>query len=185
MLPVYDKPMVYYPLGVLMLAGIRDILIISPPTHLSGFEHALSDGGEFGISLSYAALAGPNGVAEAFVIGPDFLGDDSVALILGHNIFYGSGLIDLLGRAAKQESGATLYACSLANAERSGVASAASGGPRAPVRPITPVNLPASRPRTGKSVLDGRKMRDMFGIAPPDWKSSAEPVVRPLLGGQR
>ena len=121
LLPIYDKPMVYYPLGVLMLAGIRDILIISTPTDLPRFEALLGDGSDYGIRLSYAEQAAPNGLAEAFVIGRNFIGESSVALILGDNIFHGAGMIELLREAAAQPSGATLFAYPVDHAEHYGV----------------------------------------------------------------
>jgi glucose-1-phosphate thymidylyltransferase len=121
LLPVFDKPMIYYPLGVLMLAGIREVLIISTPTDLPRFEAMLGDGGNYGISLSYAEQPQPNGLAEAFLIGRDFIGDGPAALILGDNIFYGAGLIELLRAAAARTGGATIFAYSVEDPERYGV----------------------------------------------------------------
>ena len=123
LLPVFDKPMIYYPLGVLMLAGITEVLIISTPAELPRFEQLLGDGGEFGISLSYAEQAEPKGIAEAFLVGRDFIGDSAVALILGDNIFYGAGLIDIVQSAAARADGATVFAYSVQDPERYGVVS--------------------------------------------------------------
>ena len=123
LLPVFDKPMIYYPLGVLMLAGIRDVLVISTPTDLPRFEAMLGDGSAYGISLSYAEQPQPNGLAEAFIIGREFVGDGPAALILGDNIFYGAGLIELLREAAARTSGATIFAYSVDDPERYGVVS--------------------------------------------------------------
>ncbi|MGE3992261.1 glucose-1-phosphate thymidylyltransferase RfbA [Pseudorhodoplanes sp.] len=121
MLPVYDKPMIYYPLGVLMLAGIRDILVISTPRDLPQFEALLGDGHELGIRLFYAEQPRPNGLAEAFIIGRDFVGADPVALILGDNIFYGHGLPDLCRSAVGRKAGATVFAYQVHDPERYGV----------------------------------------------------------------
>lgn len=128
LLPVYDKPMIFYPLGMLMLAGIRDILVISTPDDLPQFRRLLGDGGEFGLNLSYAEQAQPNGLAEAFIIGRDFVGDDRVALVLGDNIFYGAGLSELASKAAAREEGATVFVYPVEDPERYGVANFAADG---------------------------------------------------------
>ncbi|MGH6760492.1 MAG: glucose-1-phosphate thymidylyltransferase RfbA [Phyllobacterium sp.] len=120
-LPIYDKPMIYYPLSVLMLAGIRDILVISTPRDLPGFQALLGDGGDFGLRLSYAEQPQPNGLAEAFIIGRDFVGDDDVAMILGDNIYYGNNLSGLCKEASARPSGATVFAYQVEDPERYGV----------------------------------------------------------------
>jgi glucose-1-phosphate thymidylyltransferase len=121
LLPVYDKPMIYYPLSILMLAGIRDILIISTPTDLPNFEKLLGDGSEFGISLSYAEQPSPDGLAQAFIIGEEFIGDDDCAMILGDNIFYGNNLIRLLLEAKENKGRATVFGYYVDDPERFGV----------------------------------------------------------------
>lgn len=125
MLPVYDKPMIYYPISVLMLAGIKDILIISTPQDLPGFRRLLGDGSDYGVNFSYAEQPSPDGLAQAFIIGEEFIGDDSVCLILGDNIFYGTGFTPLLRQAvadAENHSRATVFGYWVADPERYGVA---------------------------------------------------------------
>ena len=121
LLPVYDKPMVYYPLSVLMLAGIRDILLISTPRDLPLFKHLLGDGAQLGITLSSAEQPAPKGIAEAFLIGEQFIGGSPVSLVLGDNIFYGRGLVDKLYEGARLEDGALIFAYYVRSPERYGV----------------------------------------------------------------
>ncbi|SFD44832.1 glucose-1-phosphate thymidylyltransferase RfbA [Pseudoalteromonas denitrificans] len=121
LLPVYDKPMIYYPLSVLMLAGIKDILIISTPEDMDGYKRLLSDGKELGINISYAVQPNPDGLAQAFIIGDEFIGDDSVCLVLGDNIFYGQGFVEKLKSAANKPSGASVFGYQVKDPERFGV----------------------------------------------------------------
>ena len=121
LLPIYDKPMIYYPLSTLMLAGVRDILIITTPADRSQFERLLGNGSQWGISLSYAEQPRPGGLAEAFIVGADFIGTDRVAMVLGDNIFFGGGLRELLAKAAVREEGATVFAYHVRDPERYGV----------------------------------------------------------------
>jgi glucose-1-phosphate thymidylyltransferase len=128
LLPVYDKPMIFYPLSVLMLAGIREVLIISTPQDLPLFERLLGSGEDLGMRFSYAVQAAPNGLAEAFIIGRDFVGNDSAALVLGDNIFYGAGLGEMVQSAAKVTEGCVLFGYRVQDPERYGVAELAADG---------------------------------------------------------
>ena len=121
LLPIYDKPMIYYPLSTLMLAGIRDIMIISTPTDLPNFERLLGDGSNYGVHFSYKVQPSPDGLAQAFLLGEEFIGDDACAMVLGDNIFYGAKLQGLLQAAAQRESGATVFGCYVCDPERFGV----------------------------------------------------------------
>lgn len=140
LLPVYSKPMIYYPLSTLMIAGVRDILIITAPADTGRFEALLGDGSAWGISIAYAMQPAPEGLAQAFVIGRDFVGADAVSLILGDNIFYGHGLPEILSRAAERTAGATIFGYWVGDPQRYGVAEIGDGGkvigleekPRAP-----------------------------------------------------
>ena len=121
LLPIYDKPMIYYPLSVLMLAGIRDVLIITTPEDQAGFIRTLGDGSNFGISLTYAIQPNPDGLAQAFIIGEEFIGDDNVCLVLGDNIFWGQGFTTILKRAVEKKNGATVFGYQVNDPERFGV----------------------------------------------------------------
>ena len=121
LLPIYDKPMIYYPLSVLMLAGIRDVLIITTPEDQAGFQRMLGDGSEFGINLQYAVQPSPDGLAQAFIIGEEFIGNDNVCLVLGDNIFWGQGFTPILKNAVNRQSGASVFGYQVKDPERFGV----------------------------------------------------------------
>ena len=121
LLPIYDKPMIYYPISVLMLAGIQEILVISTPDDIEGYKRLFGDGSDFGISIDYAVQPSPDGLAQAFIIGEDFIGDSNVALVLGDNIFYGQHFSDKLNSAASKQRGATVFAYYVKDPERFGV----------------------------------------------------------------
>lgn len=128
LMPVYDKPMIYYPLSTLMLAGIRDILIITTPRDAEAFQHLLADGSQWGINIQYAQQPSPDGLAQAFIIGEDFVGRDRVSLVLGDNLFYGSGLSKKLQAVAAKETGATVFGYYVKDPERYGVVSYSENG---------------------------------------------------------
>jgi glucose-1-phosphate thymidylyltransferase len=166
LLPIFDKPMIYYPLGALMMAGIREILIISTPADLPRFEALLGDGSEFGISLSYAVQPEPNGLAAAFIIGREFVGNSPVALILGDNIFYGAGLPELCREAAAHAEGATIFGYYVEDPERYGVVTFEPGG----WRPVDIVEKPANPKSnwavTGLYFYDNKVLDIAASIAP-------------------
>lgn len=128
LLPIYDKPMIYYPLSVLMLAGIKDVLIITTPDDRSSFEKLLGDGTSFGINLQYAVQPSPDGLAQAFIIGEEFIGNDNVCLVLGDNIFYGQGFTPMLKKASSKIQGATIFGYQVKDPERFGVVEFDSSG---------------------------------------------------------
>jgi glucose-1-phosphate thymidylyltransferase len=128
LMPVYDKPMIYYPLSVLMLAGIREVLIITTPHDLSQFEWLLGDGQDWGMNITYTVQPSPDGLAQAFILGEDFVGNDNVSLILGDNIFYGHGMCELLTNAVNNDKGATIFGYRVKDPERYGVVSFDANG---------------------------------------------------------
>ena len=165
LLPVYDKPMIYYPLSVLMLAGIRDILIISSPEYLDNYRRLFEDGSAFGLSVSYAEQPRPEGLAQAFTIGADFIGDDNVALVLGDNIFFGAHLTDLLASAVARTSGATVFSYQVEDPERYGVVELGAGG-RALSLEEKPARPKSNLAVTGLYFYDNRVVDYARGLKP-------------------
>jgi glucose-1-phosphate thymidylyltransferase len=155
LLPVYDKPMIYYPMSVLMLAGIRDILLISSPEYIDNYRKLFGDGSDWGLNISYALQPKPEGIAQAFIIGRDFIGSGSVALVLGDNIFYGAGLGDQVQSAAQRPRGATIFAYHVENPERYGVVSFDAQG-HATAIVEKPVKAPSPWAVTGLYLYDNR-----------------------------
>lgn len=165
LLPVYDKPMIYYPLSTLMLAGIRDILIISTPSDLPNFEKLLGDGSAFGLNLSYKVQPSPDGLAQAFVLGEDFIGDDSCAMVLGDNIFYGNGLSKLLQEAAQNKGRATVFGYYVEDPERFGVVEFQNGGKVVSIEE-KPVEPKSNYAVTGLYFYDNRCVDYAKNLAP-------------------
>jgi glucose-1-phosphate thymidylyltransferase len=165
LLPIYDKPMIYYPLSALMLAGIRDILIITSPEFLAGYQALFGDGSQIGINISYAVQPKPEGLAQAFIIGRDFVGDDDVMLVLGDNIFFGAGLRHILGAASARNRGATVFAYHVADPTQYGVVEFdAAGRPidivEKPLHPVSPWAV------TGLYIYDNRVLDIAAAVKP-------------------
>jgi glucose-1-phosphate thymidylyltransferase len=165
LLPVYDKPMIYYPLSTLMLADIRDILVISTPHDLPSFQRLLGDGSQWGINLSYVEQAHPNGLAEAFILGRDHVGDDSAALVLGDNIFYGMGFSSMLQQEAASISGCTLFGYQVKDPERYGVGEADQTGKLISIEE-KPAEPRSNRAITGLYFYDNRVLDIAAGLKP-------------------
>jgi glucose-1-phosphate thymidylyltransferase len=167
LLPVYDKPMIYYPLSVLMLAGIRDILIISSPEYLGNYKNLFGDGSALGLSMSYAEQPRPEGLAQAFTIGAEFIGDDNVALVLGDNIFFGAHLTDLLASAVARPNGATVFSYRVEDPERYGVVEFGEGG-KAISLEEKPVSPRSNHAVTGLYFYDNRVVQFARDLKPSE-----------------
>ncbi|WP_035279444.1 glucose-1-phosphate thymidylyltransferase RfbA [Actinokineospora spheciospongiae] len=165
LLPVYDKPMIYYPVSVLMLAGIRDILIISTPTDLPNFQRLLGDGSQFGVRFSYAEQAAPNGLAEAFIIGEEFIGADDVALVLGDNIFFGVGFSHLMKAHVSDIDGAVLFGYPVKDPERYGVGEVDENGMLVSIEE-KPLEPKSNRAITGLYFYDNDVVKIAKGLEP-------------------
>ena len=165
LLPVYDKPMIYYPLSVLMLAGIREVLIISSPEYLDNYKRLFADGSAFGLQMSYAEQPSPDGLAQAFTIGADFIGNDNVALVLGDNIFFGAHLTDLLASAVERTKGATVFSYRVEDPERYGVVELAEDG-RALSLEEKPTNPKSHHAVTGLYFYDNRVVEYARNLKP-------------------
>jgi glucose-1-phosphate thymidylyltransferase len=172
LLPVYDKPMIYYPLSVLMMAGIRDILVITTPEHEVLFQALLNDGAQWGITIDYALQPNPEGLAHAFIVGRDYIGEDNCCLILGDNIFYGDGLQDRVTRAAGLEKGAIVFGYQVSDPERYGVVAFDDGGRAISIeeKPKTPRSNYAV---TGLYFYDNRVV-DIAAEIKPSWRGELE-----------
>jgi glucose-1-phosphate thymidylyltransferase len=172
LLPIYDKPMIYYPVSTLMLSGIRDILVITTPEDRPQFERLLGDGSQWGVRFSYATQPKPQGLAEAFLIGADFIGRDRVALVLGDNIFFGHGLPELLAQASRKTGGATIFAYQVRDPERYGVVTFDPAG-RATSIVEKPQNSTSNWAVTGLYFYDNDVIRYATDVK-PSWRGELE-----------